>query len=211
MRTISIIGTGGMAAAIASNASLAGHTVEIVSRNLTKANKLAQEIGNGAIAGEFGIKPRGDIVILAVPYYAVLDLVIHYGEVLAGKILIDITNPVGPDLKSFLTPGDSCGSREIAKLVPADAHIVKAFNTQFSHVLAAGSFKEQPLDVFVAADNASAKSQVIAFIKSLNMRPLDVGSLSMARSLEHICLLSLGLMTHSVKNTHFAIGVSLTG
>ncbi|KMM84113.1 NADP oxidoreductase [Pseudomonas taetrolens] len=211
MSTISIIGSGGMAAAIASVAAQAGHTVEIMSRDLAKAQGLAQDIGAGAITGTFGVAPAGDIVILAVPYSAVLDVVKCYGEVLAGKILIDITNPVAPDLKSFVTPDDSFGAREIANVAPADAHIVKAFNTQFSHILAAGSLKGQPLDVFIAADDANAKAQVAAFIESLEMRPMDIGSLSMARTLEHVCLLSLGLMTHSVKNTNFAIGVSLPG
>lgn len=211
MSSISIIGTGGMALALASVASLAGHTVEIVSRDLAKAERLAQRIGNGAFAGEFGTPPAGDIVILAVPYQAALSVVVRYGEALADKILIDITNPVGADLKSFVTPDDSFGAGEIAIIATTSAHIVKAFNTQFSDVLAAGSFEGVPLDVFIAGDDASAKSEVTAFIKSLKMRPMDIGSLSMARALEHVCLLSLGLMTHSIKNTHLAIGVSLPG
>ncbi len=211
MSSISIIGTGGMASALANVASHAGHTVEIVGRDLAKAERLAKRIGNGAFAGEFGTPLAGDIVILAVPYQAALSVVVLYGEALADKILIDITNPVGTDLKSFVTPDDSFGAGEIATIAPTSAHIVKAFNTQFSDVLAAGSFEGLPLDVFIAGDNASAKSEVTAFIKSLKMRPMDIGSLSMARALEHVCLLSLGLMTHSIKNTHFAIGVSLPG
>lgn len=211
MSIISIIGSGGMATAIASVATRAGHTVQIMSRDLAKAQGLTQDIGTGATTGTFGAAPAGDMVILAVPYSAVLDVVKRYGQALAGKILIDITNPVGPDLKSFVTPDDSFGAWEIAKVAPADAHIVKAFNTQFSHVLAAGSLKGQPLDVFIAADDVNAKAQVAAFVESLEMRPLDIGPLSMARTLEHVCLLSLGLMTHAIKNTHFAIGVSLPG
>ncbi|MHC8309499.1 NADPH-dependent F420 reductase [Pseudomonas sp. GT1P32] len=211
MSTISIIGSGGMAAAIASVAAKAGHTVEIMSRDLAKAHGLVQDIGTGAISGTFGATPVGDVVILAVPYSAVLDVMKRYGEGLAGKILIDITNPVSSDLKSFVTPDDSFGAREIANVAPTNAHVVKAFNTQFSHVLAAGSLKGRPLDVFIAADDATAKAQVAAFIESLEMRPMDIGPLSMARTLEHVCLLSLGLMTHSVKNTNFAIGISLPG
>src|SRR3546814_6769694 len=63
------------------------------------------------------------------PYSAVLDVVKQYGEKLAGKVLVDITNPVAPDLTSFVTPGDSFGAPEIAKAAPANAVIVKAFNT----------------------------------------------------------------------------------
>jgi 8-hydroxy-5-deazaflavin:NADPH oxidoreductase len=138
MSTISIIGAGGMAAAIGGLAARAGHTVELITRDAAKARTLAEQVGAGATTGTFGAAPAGDIVILAVPYSAVLDVVKQYGEELAGKLLIDITNPIKSDFTGFLTPEDSFGAQEIAKAAPADAHIVKAFNTQSSHVLAAG-------------------------------------------------------------------------
>jgi len=211
MSTISIIGSGGMAAAIGGLAARAGHIVEVMSRDAAKARAVAGKIGAGATAGTFGATPAGDIVILAVPYSAVLDVLKQYGEKLAGKLLIDITNPIKPDFSGFLTPEDSFGALEIARAAPADADIVKAFNTQFSHVLAMGSVKGQLLDVFIAGDNAQAKARVSAFIASLGLRPLDTGPLFMARTLEHACMLCLGLMTHSVKHTNFSIGVSLLG
>ena len=211
MSTISIIGSGGMAAAIGSLAAKAGHTVEVTSRDAAKARALAEQLGAGATTGTFGATPAGDIVILAVPYAAVLDVVKQYGQALAGKLLVDITNPVGADLTSFVTPEGSFGAWEIAKAAPADAHVVKAFNTQFSHVLAAGPVEDHPLDVFIAGDDAQAKARVSAFVESLGLRPMDVGQLPMARTLEHVCLLSLGLMTHSTKHSNFAIGVSLLG
>jgi predicted dinucleotide-binding enzyme len=94
---------------------------------------------------------------------------------------------------------------------PADADVVKAFNTQFSNVLTAGHAEGHPLDVFIAGDDAEAKACVSAFVESLGLRPMDTGALPMARTLEHVCLLSLGLLTHSIKNTNFSIGVSLLG
>jgi len=211
MSTISIIGSGGMAAAIGGLAARAGHIAEVMSRDAAKARAVAGKIGAGATTGTFGATPAGDIVILAVPYSAVLDVLMQYGEKLAGKLLIDITNPIKPDFSGFLTPEDSFGALEIARAAPADADIVKAFNTQFSHVLAMGSVKGQLRDVFIAGDNAQAKARVSAFIESLGLRPLDTGPLFMARTLEHACMLCLGLMTHSVKHTNFSIGVSLLG
>ena len=211
MSTISIIGTGGMAAAIGGLAAKAGHTVEVTSRDAVKVRTLAAQIGAGATTGAFGAAPAGDIVILAVPYSAVLDVVKQYGEGLAGKVLVDITNPVASDHTSFVTPGDSFGAKEITKAAPADAEVVKAFNTQFSHVLAAGPVPGHALDVFIAGNDAQAKARVSAFIESLGLRPVDTGPLPMARSLEHACLLSLGLLAHSVKHTNFSIGVSLPG
>jgi 8-hydroxy-5-deazaflavin:NADPH oxidoreductase len=135
----------------------------------------------------------------------------QYGEALAGKVLVDITNAVASDHTSFVTPGDSFGAQEIAKAAPVDAKVVKAFNTPFSHVLAAGPAEGHPLDVFIAGDDAQAKARVSAFIESIGLRPMDTGPLPMARTLEHACLLSLGLLTHSVKHTNFSIGVSLLG
>lgn len=211
MSTISIIGSGGMAAAIGGLAARAGHLVEVMSRDAAKARALAGKIGAGATTGTFGAIPAGDIVILAVPYSAVLDVLKQYGEKLAGKLLIDITNPIKPDFSGFLTPEDSFGALEIARAAPADADIVKAFNTQFSHVLAVGSVKGHRLDVFIAGDNAQAKSRVSAFIESVGLRPMDTGPLFMARTLEHACMLCLGLMTHSVRHTNFSLGVSLLG
>jgi 8-hydroxy-5-deazaflavin:NADPH oxidoreductase len=211
MSTISIIGSGGMAAAIGGLAAKAGHTVEVMSRDAAKARALAEQIGAGATTGTFGAAPTGEMVILAVPYTAVLDVVKQYGKELAGKLLVDITNPIKSDFSGFLTPEDSFGAQEIAKVAPTNAVIVKAFNTQFSHVLAAGSVEGHPLDVFLAGNDAQAKARVSAFIESLGLRPMDVGQLPMARSLEHVCMLSLGLLTHSVKHTNFSIGVSLLG
>ena len=211
MSTISIIGTGGMAAAIGGLAAKAGHTVEVVSRDAARARALAEQVGAGATTGTFGAAPAGDMVILAVPYSAILDVVKQYGEELAGKVLVDITNPVASDHTSFVTPGDSFGAQEIAKAAPANADVVKAFNTQFSNVLTAGHAEGHPLDVFIAGDDAEAKARVSAFVESLGLRPMDTGALPMARTLEHVCLLSLGLLTHSIKNTNFSIGVSLLG
>lgn len=209
MNIISIIGTGGMATAIAGLAAKAGHTVEIISRDPANARALAGRIGPSATVGTFGATPDGEIVILAVPYAVVLDVVERYGPSLAGKVLVDITNPIASDLTSFVTPEDSFGAQEIAKAAPADAIVIKAFNTLFSHVLAAGPVNGRPLDVFLAGDDAPAKARVSAFVKGLGLRPMDVGPLPMAKTLEHVCLLSLGLMTHSVKHTDFAIGISL--
>jgi predicted dinucleotide-binding enzyme len=211
MSMISIIGTGSMAAALGGLAAKAGHTVEVTSRDAAKARALAEQVGAGATTGTFGAAPAGEIVILAVPYSAVLDVVKRYGEALAGKILIDITNPVAADHMSFVTPGESSGAQEIAKAAPANVTVVKAFNTQFSNVLVAGSADGHTLDVFLAGDGADEKARVSEFIESLGLRPMDTGPLPMARTLEHVCLLSLGLLTHSIKNTNFAIGVSQIG
>jgi 8-hydroxy-5-deazaflavin:NADPH oxidoreductase len=208
MSSISVIGLGNMASALAARALAGGNAVEIIGRDLVKAKELAAALG-GATAGTVGTVPAGDIVILAVPYASAAAAVREYGDALHGKVIIDITNPVSPDFRGLVTPEGSSGAQEIAKAAPAGAHVVKAFNTLFSHVLAAAPAEGRPLDVFIAGDDAQAKARVSAFIESLGLRPWDAGDLPMARVLENAGLLELGLIAHSVKHANFSLGVSI--
>jgi predicted dinucleotide-binding enzyme len=195
---------------MAHRALAGGNAVEIIGRDPAKAEELAAALG-GATVGKAGAAPTGDIVVLAMPYAAAAAVVSEYGDALRGKVIIDISNPVSPDLKGFVTPDGSSGAQEIAKAAPADAHVVKAFNTLFSHVLTAGPAEGRTLDVFIAGDDAQAKARVSAFVESLGLRPLDTGGISMARALENVGLLELGLITHSVKHTDFSLGITLLG
>ena len=208
MSSISIIGLGNMAGALAGRALAGGNAVEIIGRDRAKAEELAAALG-GATVGTAGAAPAGDIVVLAVPYTSAAAVVSEYGDALRGKVIIDITNPVSSDFKGFVTPDGSSGAQEIAKAAPAGAHVVKAFNTLFSNVLAAGPAEGRPLDVFIAGDDAQAKTRVSAFIESLGLRPMDTGELPMARALENVALLELGLVNHSVKHTDFSLGVNI--
>ncbi|MEU9970516.1 NADPH-dependent F420 reductase [Streptomyces malaysiensis] len=207
MSSISIIGLGNMAGALAVRALAGGNSVEIIGRDPAKAKELASALG-GATVGTAGTAPAGDIVILAVPYASAAAVVGEYGDALRGKVVIDITNPVSPDFRGLVTPEGSSGAQEIAKAAPG-AHVVKAFNTLFSNVLAAGTADGRPLDVFIAGDDAQAKARVSTFIESLGLRPMDTGQLPMARALENAGLLELGLVAHSVKHTNFFLGVSM--
>jgi predicted dinucleotide-binding enzyme len=208
MSSISIIGLGNMASTLADRALAGGNAVEIIGRDPAKANELAAAL-DGATVGAAGTAPAGDIVVLAVPYASAAAVVTKYGDALDGKVIVDITNPIAPDSKGFVTPDGSSGAQEIAKAAPAGTHVVKAFNTLFANVLAAGSAEGRPLDVFIAGDDAQAKARVSVFIESLGLRPMDAGELPMARALENVALVQLGLVAHSVKHTNFFLGVSI--
>ncbi len=187
MTTISIIGSGNMATAIGTRAAQHGHIVELHSRNTVKAQALANQIGNGATVGTFGARPSGDIVIVAVLYAGVVDVIARYGDALAGKIVVDISNPFNADASGLVTP--SSAAQEVAAAAPEDAHVVKALNTIFGHVLAKGT----PLDAFIAGDSTEAKTTVAAFLNSLELRTLDAGGLQAASILESASLLLMGL------------------
>jgi predicted dinucleotide-binding enzyme len=205
MSTISIIGAGTMATAIAGRIAKAGHTVEVVNRDPAKARALADKLGSGATTGTYGAAPKGDIVILAVPYSGAAAAVANFGDALDGRVIIDIANPVAPDLSGLVTPSGSSGAQETAKGLPAGAHVVKAFNTIFGHVLAKGG----RLDAFIAADDAEAKARVSTFLESLGLRPLDVGGLHMAQSLEALGLMMIGLAKNGAGTWDFAMNVDI--
>lgn len=205
LSTISIIGAGGMATAIAGRTIKAGHTVEVIGRDPAKARALADKLGSDAATGTYGAAPKGDIVILAVPYGSAAAAVADFGDALDGKIIIDITNPIAPDLSGLMAPAGSSGAQEIAKVAPAGAHVVKGFNTLFGHVLARGG----RLDAFIAADDTAAKARVSAYIESLGLRPLNVGGLHMAGTLESLGLLMIGLAKNGAGSWDIALNVDI--
>ena len=93
MSTITIIGTGNMARTIGTLAVAGGNTVEVMGRDQSKADDLAEALDGGATAGKWGAVPAGDIVITALLYDGVVPVVVEYGEALAGKVIVDISNP----------------------------------------------------------------------------------------------------------------------
>jgi predicted dinucleotide-binding enzyme len=189
MTIISIIGTGNMATAIGTRAAKHGHTIEFMARNTAKAKALADQIGNRATVGTFGTRPLGDIVIVAVLYTGAVEVVAQYGDALAGKIVVDITNPFNADVSGLVTAAGDSVSRQIAAATPEGTHVVKAFNSVFRDILA----QDKPVDVFFAGDSAEAKARVAAFLESMDMRPLDAGGLEMASVLEWAGILLVGL------------------
>lgn len=205
MSTISIIGSGTMATAVAGRIAKAGHSVEVVNRDAAKARALANQLGAGASAGTYGAAPAGDIVILAVPYGSVAAVVADFGDTLDGKVIVDLANPVNADMTGLAVPAGSSGAQETAKGLPKGAHVVKAFNTIFGHVLAKGGC----LDAFIAADNAEAKARVSALLESLGLRPLDVGGLHMAQTLEALGLMMIGLAKNGARTWDFAMKVDI--
>ncbi|WP_431034699.1 NADPH-dependent F420 reductase [Streptomyces sp. P6-2-1] len=203
MSTISIIGTGNMARTIGARAIAGGNTVEITGRDRSKAADLAKALGDGATTAEWGTAPTGDIVIVALLHDGVVPAITRYGDALAGKVIVDISNPFNATFDGLAHRAETSIAQEAAKAAPAGASVVKAFNTIFRHVLEKG----RP-DVFLAGDNERAKASVEAFVESLGLRPLDVGGLAMAHWLEGAGVVTVGLANHGVGNADFALGIT---
>jgi len=209
MSKVTIIGAGNMARGIGTRAVAGGSGVQILDRDEAAAAALAKDLGE-ATSGGLDTPLTGDLVVLALPYDAVAPVVKQFGEALAGKTIIDVTNPV--DFATFaglVTPIDSSAAQEIAKIAPTSAHVVKAFNTTFAGTLVDGEIDGQQLDVFIAGDDADAKSAVSSFLSDAALRPIDVGDLSRAHYLEGLGFLHISLQMS--RGTNWNTGIKLIG
>ncbi|WIV54344.1 NADPH-dependent F420 reductase [Amycolatopsis nalaikhensis] len=203
MSGITLIGTGNMARTIGTLAVAGGTAVEVMGRDQAKADALAKALGGGATAGKWGTVPAGDIVITALLYDSVVPAVAEYGTALAGKVIVDISNPFNTTSDGLAHREQTSIAQEAAKVAPAGASVVKAFNTVFRHVLEKGR-----ATVFIAGDDAPAKAAVADFVTNLGLRPLDVGGLKMAHWLEGAGVLTMGLARNGVGHWDFALGVT---
>mgnify|MGYP005983257009 CR=1 FL=1 len=174
MTTISIFGKGSMGTAIGGNFEDAGNTVTYVTKD-TPAQAL------------------GDIVVLAVPYPAVEGILQNYNEQLAGKIVIDITNPLNFEtFDELVVPADSSAAAQIAAQL-SDASVVKAFNTTFAATLSSKKIGDAQTTVLLAADDQQAKQRVTEALDGSGLGVIDVGSLKRARELEAMGFLQISL------------------
>jgi NADPH-dependent F420 reductase len=196
---VTIIGAGNMGRGIGTRLLVGGNRVKIIDNDPDQARELANELqrsaaeGGTAEAGAPGDSPIGDMVVLAVWYPDGVNAAIEqYSDQLTGKVVVDIANPV--DVESFdglVTPPDSSAAEELAKRLPQDAKVVKAFNTTFAGTLVEGQVAGQPLDVFIAGDDESAKQTVAELARAGGLNPIDAGPLRRARELERIGFLHM--------------------
>jgi predicted dinucleotide-binding enzyme len=202
---ITIIGTGTMARGIASRALAGGHSVTLLGHTPGSAESLASELSGDVRVGDALV---GDVVVFAIPYGAIDDVLAQYGDQLSGKTVVDITNPV--DFSSFSPLSVEAGSAaaEIAQKAPG-ANVVKAFNTTFAGTLASGAVDGQPLDVFVASDDEAAKAAVRELIEAGGMRAVDAGGLARAHELEATGYLHMAVQQST--GTGFASALKVFG
>jgi 8-hydroxy-5-deazaflavin:NADPH oxidoreductase len=189
---ITIIGTGNMSRGIATRALAGGHTVTLLGTEAGKAQQVAGELSGDVRAGTIGDPLSGDVVVLAVWYQALDDVLGRYGDQLAGKTVVDITNPI--DTSSFQPLNLEAGSaaQEIAQKA-AGAKVVKAFNTTFAGTLVSGEVAGQPLDVLLASDDEDAKRTVSRLVADGGLRAVDAGPLAHARQLEGLGYLHMAI------------------
>jgi predicted dinucleotide-binding enzyme len=175
MSNITIFGSGNMGTAIAGVLADGGASVH--------------HIGSGDHASEIA----GDLVILAVPYPALDDIATRYREQLAGKVVVDITNPLNFETFDSLTVApDGSAAAELAEALP-DSRVLKAFNTNFAATLSSKKIGEERPTVLVAGDDDEAKQTLIAAVTAGGVDAVDAGGLGRARELEAAGFLQLTL------------------
>ena len=188
---ITILGAGNMGSALAKQLARAGHQVRITSRDPAKAQAVADSVSGSTVVAAKDAVTGSDVVIVATSFADAVPALRSLGS-LAGKIVIDITNPLTPDYMGLTVGFSSSAAEEIAKALPG-AEVVKAFNTVFAQVLANGpaSAGSQVVPVYFASDSERAKQTAKALIESIGFKAVDAGGLKNARYLEPLAGLNI--------------------
>jgi predicted dinucleotide-binding enzyme len=187
--TVAIVGTGNIGSRLAANFAAGGQDFLLAGRDQEAARKIASDLGGHAqVVGVDEAIEQADVLVLAVWFDVFKQLIAQYGERLAGKVIVDPTNPVGPDDAGGYRKiiGDQESSGEIlAGLLPAGARLVKAFGTLSAPTLSAAAWREPERAVlFYAADDTAAGDAVADLIRAGGYEPVRVGGLDQSIRIE---------------------------
>jgi len=187
---ITVIGPGRMGSGLVKQLTRAGHRVLVTGRNAAKAEALARKHGARAVSAPDAAV--SDVIIVATGYAEAVAALKGLGR-LEGKVVVDITNPLTPDYMGLTIGHTTSAAEEIAQALPG-TRVVKAFNTVFAQVLDEGSHVGgQTVPIFVASDDAKAKTDVAGIARSMGFDVIDAGVLKNARYLEPLAGLNIYL------------------
>jgi predicted dinucleotide-binding enzyme len=177
---VAIIGKGNVGRAIGAGLERLGHKVRYGHREPGERPALAADWCN--------------MVVLAVPYHQMDNVITNIGPLLDDKIVIDVTNRIGPNGEP-VPCGSTSGAEELQKKLPL-AKVVKAFNTVFAQNQGTGHIGDEQLTGFVAGDDAEAKKVVMDLMRDLGYEPMDSGPLRSAQYLEAMGLNLINMGYH---------------
>jgi 8-hydroxy-5-deazaflavin:NADPH oxidoreductase len=188
-RTVAIIGTGNIGTRLAANFAAGGQDFLLAGRDQEATRELASDLdGHAEVVSVDEAVDRADVLVIAVWLDAFKQLIAQYGERLAGKVIVDPTNPVGPDdagvYRKVIGEQESSGLI-LAGLLPAGARLVKAFGTLSAGSLSAAARQEPERAVqFYAADDEAAGALVADLIRAGGYEPVRVGGLDQSIRIE---------------------------
>jgi 8-hydroxy-5-deazaflavin:NADPH oxidoreductase len=184
---IGIIGSGNMGGSLAKLWAEKGHKILLTSTSPEQTAQVAKSIGENVSTGSTAdAVSYGDVVVFAFPYESLND-VISKGGSFKNKIVIDLINPITPDIKGLLLGFSTSASEEIEKRIP-EAKVVKAFNTISAPVVKSGKIKFNGVapDVYFCGNDEESKGVVMNLIQDIGFEAIDSGPLTNARYLEPI-------------------------
>jgi 8-hydroxy-5-deazaflavin:NADPH oxidoreductase len=201
---IAVIGIGSVGSTLGRRWAELGHSVCFGVRDLAdpSATAVVGKIkGDVRLASVRDAAKDADVVVLATPYAANQAAIASAGD-LTGKILIDVTNPIGADL-SWTVGFNTSGAEQAAKLAPG-ARVYKAMNQVGFEVMADATFAAGKPVMFVAGDEAAGKKVVLDLVSALGFEAIDAGELAIARLIEPYALLWIHLMARRNMGRTFA-------
>jgi len=206
---IGIIGTGNVGGTLGKALAAKGHRITYGVRrpDSPETQEAVRAAGSGSSAGlvreaaEFA-----DVVVLATPWGDATRQAIESCGNLNGKIVIDCTNPVKPDLSGLAIGHDTSAAEQVAAWAKG-AKVCKAFNTAGFGVMANPNFRDRKAVMFVCGDDAAAKKVVLQLAADIGFEPIDAGDLSSARLLEPVAMLWIHLALHQGLDPDFAFGL----
>lgn len=188
---IAIIGTGNVGTALATSSVRGGHDVRISGTSEEKAKKAAQETGAKPAGSNREAADGAELIIPAVWFTKMDEVLGDIGDRIAGTVLVDVTNPLKPDYSGLAFEGTS-EAEQLQSRAPK-ARVVKAFNTLFASRQKDPKVGGVALDGLLAGDDEDAKAKVKELMRSMGLRPIDAGPLAMARHLEALGFLNISL------------------
>jgi len=185
---VAVIGLGSIGSIVAANLVKGKREVIIADRKIDKANSLAQQLGNLAIVMEIDAALQAaDIIILAIWFSAIKEFMQQHAKALQGKIIIDPSNPIGPDekgsFKKLIPQNESAGEINAAAL-PANTKIAKALGTLKAASLDKAAFDEPRAVLFYATDDTDINHEIEQLIKDNGFEPLRVGDMGQSIRIE---------------------------
>ncbi|HTA42545.1 MAG TPA: NADPH-dependent F420 reductase [Bryobacteraceae bacterium] len=194
---IAIIGAGNVGSTLGTGWAKRGHEVTFGVRDPKKSDSASA----ARVAGVMEAAQSSDVIVLSVPWGAVADALRSTGD-LTGKIVLDATNPLLPDLSGLDVPQGTSGGERVAGLTKA--HVVKIFNTTGYPNMANPDYQGQPATMFYCGDDDGAKRIAAGLASDLGFDPVDAGPLKRARMLEDLCLLWITLALKQGYGVNFA-------
>jgi 8-hydroxy-5-deazaflavin:NADPH oxidoreductase len=201
---IVIVGAGNVGRALGCGWIRSGHKVTFAVRDPGKPELSELKQRGASVVPVTGAAAAGDVIVLSVPWRAV-DASIQAIGSMAGKVVVDATNPLTADFSLAVGHDDSAGET-VARQAP-EARVVKAFNTTGFNNMADSGYPNGKLAMMVAGDDAEAKKLVVALASDLGFDAIDVGPLSMSRYLEPMAMVWIKLAIAQKMGRDFGFAV----